>query len=97
MDAREVVELVKGAFRTRAAEASAAGWTDAAVGRDFVAVLHTGRVREVDSRCVVASVADTPDGRVWGYVAAEALESVRQELGDAGIERVSATSFSLMW
>ncbi len=50
-------------------------WTNADSWRRYVRVVESIRAERTGEREVTAWVDDTPDGRLWGYVAAEVLDA----------------------
>jgi hypothetical protein len=96
--AQTIVERTNQAFRDRADHCDPDDWTCRETYRDYVAVLRTGRSWANGERSVVASVVDTDDGRLWHYVASEALDSAGQDLPDSAyIQQLSPTCWQMIW
>ncbi len=66
------------AARERRVDAESARWDDWTridSWRRYMRVVESIRVERTGEREVTAWVRDTPDGRLWGYVAAEVLDA----------------------
>jgi hypothetical protein len=83
-------------FTTRAADEWAGDWADRDAYTRFVAHVQSGRAWAKDSRTVVACVAP---GRVWQYIAADALDNAagNTELPDTARIDVKGRFATLTW
>lgn len=98
MLASEVATRTCQAFRDRADHVDPDDWSTDQGYHEYVAVLRSGTAWVIGPRCVVATVADTADGRLWHYVASEGLDSAGQDLPEtAFIEQLSPVSWQLTW
>lgn len=98
VSAQTIVNRTIEAFRDRANHCDPDDWSDGESYRAYIAVLRSGASWANGDRSVVATVVDTEDGRLWHYVASEALDSAGQDLPDSAyIQQLSPTCWQMTW
>jgi hypothetical protein len=106
MNTKAIVAAANARFQERANDARYESWSDdGSIGSSelrFAAVWATGKAWVAADGAVVASVADNKDGRIWGYVASDALDYASnkggltdEEFDRCCIAKVSDTMYRL--
>ncbi|MDM4718432.1 hypothetical protein QTQ03_02050 [Micromonospora sp. WMMA1363] len=94
----QVSEIVREIGEAKSRRIEAERMNPCRVSGRMIRVMSTLRARVVDGHMVAVSVTDTRDGRGFGYLAAEILDSAasRVDIGDNGlISEVSRTEYML--
>jgi hypothetical protein len=82
--ADRLVEAIHAAAKRRADNDDAYYWTSHDSYRRFVVVLRGVKAKRVGEREVIVTAPDTPDGRLWGYVAGDVIDAACEEVDPTG-------------